>query len=550
MKIKKLLSVLLIVCILVSMVASSLITTYADENTEEFGLGALIDDMPAILDTDASGFPGYEDDSLPSSVDLSTSACFPSVGSQRGVNSCVAWATTYYQFGYQVAAMNGWNAKNDLTYKFSPKFIYNYLNNGENLGTYVPDAYEMLKVCGAVRYYEFVHTGDNATYEYRPWCTELDFLRNALRYRISDYQKFAFSSLAVNTPINSSNDTSLNHMKSLLDNGHVLVYNTDFGTWDFEHQLTSVYNTNHVGEKVCLKQVNNNNYWDGHAMAIVGYDDNIQYDLSGDGVIQDYEKGAFKVVNSHGISWGNDGFMWVMYDALNKVSNTSAQNDDNRCAIFYGYAYYAITVDEYPLDLVAEVTLTMTQRNQAQMELGLSSINSTVPQQEALTSLLYSGGKHNFSGNGTTVQTATFPFDFGTLVSHPTVWKNYYIKLTDKDESDSNSCTVIDKIEIIDSSGTVVVSDTQEKTISGTTGCYRYKIAMVGDVDNDGEVSTADVSQIQRHCASIITFSDEEFKVADVDGDGFVNTIDTSCVQRFLAEIDTVFENGMYVYID
>ena len=66
---------------------------------------------------------------------------------------CVA--TTYYQFGYQVAAMNSWNAKEDATKQFSPKWTYNLENNGNNRGISFSEAYYVLSNHGAVLYSEF-----------------------------------------------------------------------------------------------------------------------------------------------------------------------------------------------------------------------------------------------------------------------------------------------------------------------------------------------------------------------------------------------------------
>jgi len=115
-------------------------------------------------------------------------------------------------------------------------------------------------------------------------------------------------------------------------------------------------------------------------MTIVGYDDNITYDLNGDGYIQDYEKGAFKLANSWGTSYenGNDGYIWVMYDALNKISNAQNQNVKGRSPIFkyYGYAY--ITVEEYPLNLIAEVTIDQARRNELRVDLWQSEISKDI----------------------------------------------------------------------------------------------------------------------------------------------------------------------------
>lgn len=552
MKTSRILSVILTIMFLVSAIFSSSLTTYANDiNADDFIPGVLKDDMIPVLDSGDPNFPCDIDEELPVAVDLSTSSSFPCVRDQGGIGSCAAWATTYYQFGYQVAAMNGWNSKDDTTKQFSPRFTHNLTNYGNNGGSYTPEVYDLLSVSGAVRYSEFTPTGISTnSSEFREWYTNTDGLKNALRYRISSYEKYTYSATGVDTPISSYNDPTLKPMKSLLNNGHVLVYTTDWSEWIDYNRLSSTYNTSHINEFVCTRQYGKNNSWSGHAMAIVGYDDNIKYDLNGDGVIQDFEKGAFKVVNSKGPTWKNNGFIWVMYDALNIKSNDADLNTDYRRPILDDYSYFVINVAEYPNDLTAEVTLTVTERDQVQLELGLSSINTTIIQQEKFTSLMNSGGKFNFSGTGTTVQTATIPFDFGTLVNYPTGWKNYYIKLVDLDETDNSVCTVVDKIEIVDSSGKIVVSDTDEKTIRDTTSCFRYMIGMVGDVDNSGSITAFDVTSIQSYLAQSTVLSNEALQVADVNGDGEVNTFDVTDIQLVLAQIEDGFVNGIYAELD
>lgn len=546
-KTKRLLAVILTICLITTIITSSISQVSAETATEEFALGALEDTMVPVFDSSASDLPCSTSQTLPSSVDLSESNSFPCVRSQGFyIGSCAAWATTYYQFGYQVAAMNDWNAKYDTTKQFSPKWTYNLINGGNNSGSSVSNANELLKLQGAVRFSEFTPSGANTVSEYRAWHTNTSDIKNALRYRVSDYKKYNFSDNSVNTPITSYNGTSLSVMKSLLNSGFVLTFTTDFYTWDYQ-MLTSASGSSHVGEKVCIKQYNANGDRDGHAMAIVGYDDTIKYDLNGDGVIQNYEKGAFKIVNSHGTDYQNGGFVWVMYDALNRVSNAGIQNVSGRCPIFENYSYFVMIVQEYPLDLVAQVSIMQTKRNQINLKLGISSATSTTPLSPVDTLLKNSGGAYNFSGTGTTLQTAMFAFDFGSVIEHPTDWKNYYYTITD---TVGDSGTAVIEFDIVDSSGKYVVRDLSERTISGTTKSYRYKLAMVGDVDNSGSITINDVNMIQRHLSKTVLLTDEEQLVADVDGDGQVKIYDVQYIQRVLAQLDSGFANGVYVCLN
>jgi len=74
------------------------------------------------------------------------------------------------------------------------------------------------------------------------------------------------------------------------------------------------------GEQIMVADMGNDEQPGYHAITVVGYDDDIEVDLNGDGVIEEGEKGAFKIANSWGPSWGNDGYMWIAYDAMNGSS--------------------------------------------------------------------------------------------------------------------------------------------------------------------------------------------------------------------------------------
>ena len=522
---------------------------YAEDSFDYYVCGALLDDIEAVSDSNCNNFPCNYNTILPATVDLSTSDSFPPVGDQGYLGSCSAWATTYYQFGYQVATMNNWDAKNDLNKCFSPKWTYNLTNGSFDDGSNFSDIYNILSKQGAVRYTELTPNGYSTAFtEFREWCTDIDSLREALKYRLVEYKKYTFNDLNSNTPISSYNSIELVPMKSLLNSGFVLTLISNFDILDYRI-LSSEDGSSHVGEKVCIKQQDDLLNNGCHALAIVGYDDTIQYDLNEDGIIQNFEKGAFKIVNSYGTQYGNQGFMWVMYDALNSVSNVDEQNSDTRIPFIYSDYYYVIVVDRYSLDLTTEVTITVPRRNQVKLDLCLSSVNSVEPQQGPYSTLFsFKGGDYNFSGVPRTTQTATFPFDYATIVMHPAPWKNYYLQI--RDSGFYTDYVIIDKIEFIDGSGKCVVSDTEEKSIVDRMAEFRYRIGMVGDVNNSGSVTALDATAIQQHLTKTVLLSDDALVLADVNADGRVSSTDAAYIQRVLAHIDDGFANGIYASLD
>ena len=68
---------------------------------------------------------------------------------------------------------------------------------------------------------------------------------------------------------------------------------------------------------------------------------------------------------------------------------------------------------------------------------------------------------------------------------------------------------------------------------------------ITGDADGDGEVTSVDVTYIQRACAFLNTGIDEEtLMFADVDKNGLLEIIDATYIQRWLAHIDIPYTIG------
>ena len=531
-------------CVLIVTMLLPLTPTFSaftfDSNDYETGL--LLDD---IVPEDEDNLPEYEGE-LPSSIDLSQDIYFPPIGNQSG-GSCTAWATTYYQFGYQVAAMNGWDAKNDETKRMSPRFIYNYINHGKNKGASIDDAYLVLTQLGCVPYTVFPNSTifPNPT-EHFEWYTNTDVIRDSLKFRVSDYHCYRYAERygenAVYTPITSPNSASLDAMKSLLCDGNILVISTFFWDLQFDYLPTQI-NPDYSNQSVCISNTGTRG---PHAMAVVGYDDTIWYDYNSDGLKQSAELGAFKLADSHGTSTGNDGFTWVMYDALNKVSNFSDQNTNSRQPVFYNYWYHCITVEEYPVELVAEVTLTQSSRNQTTVKLAVSGANTNTYSNPIETYLTTNTGNLNYFGEYNTLSTATFAFDFYELSHTPTIRKNYYVEISD---DTGGSDTYLSKIKLIDSTGHIVKDDIINQGISSETVFYRYRLGVYGDINNDANISLADSQIIGRYVANLSSLNSDESIVADVNNDGVVDIMDKTYLERYIFEIIDQLPAGLYAFL-
>ena len=67
---------------------------------------------------------------------------------------------------------------------------------------------------------------------------------------------------------------------------------------------------------------------------------------------------------------------------------------------------------------------------------------------------------------------------------------------------------------------------------------------VVGDVDENGEVDDVDVTLIMRYTVDMVQFSDKQLLAGDVDGDGYVTIIDATIVQRYAAQMTVKYPVG------
>lgn len=205
----------------------------------------------------------------------------PKPGSQGKLGSCVGYATGYGAMTISHAIVNNItdaNANRDKA--FSALFIYNQINNAAcGSGTQFKDALEFIKENGN-HFYANYDLPDKLDCEKEPTQTEKQF---AKKYGIESYLKLFES--------HENAEMKIGQMRSILASNYPVI----------------------VGMMVGDGLRNAGEWWEtsisaneGHAMLIVGYDDEKEVPHSD-------SHGAFEVMNSHGSKWGKDGFSWISY---------------------------------------------------------------------------------------------------------------------------------------------------------------------------------------------------------------------------------------------
>ena len=468
---------------------------------------------------------------LPSSVDLSKSPCFPPIGNQGSIGSCTAWASTYYQYSYEVNKLNNvTSTANRVIY--SPKWTYNNINSGVDKGSSYTNAYTLLKNQGAVTLNEFPYSSSGYDLQDLPtYNGAIEDMRNALNTRLSFYGTYTISGSG--TVITSNKDSDLNQVKTALNNGKVLTFQTynDFnykkgtGNWSNTKLVYRCYDAPESGS---------------HAMTIVGYDDNITCDINGNGTIEAGERGAFKVINSWGTTnsgANNAGVLWVMYDALN---GTSANNLDEsqfayaRKRVFgtgTNNVFNYINVEHKNVMFVAEVNFATERRNQIKIELSRrtpSESNTTWN-----TVYNFSSGRDN-----EVFYDGTMVFDYGDLTeSLIDFYERVELRIALNDTYHDGYKATYKGMRITDNLGNNL-ADFGELGLDPDGSAYAplwYCMLKKGDINLDKKVTKEDAQAIldyytQMQASNKPVISNLQFFLADMDNDGVITAHDASLV--------------------
>lgn len=277
---------------------------------------------------------------LPSSVTLVGTKHLPPISNQGEIGSCASMAITYTQMTNAVSRYLHsidpdieWNpSSGDKKYLMSPKFTFDFSGAGTawvynilvDHGITTMDKLSFYMQPGNGAYKIFMAPGSKLQWAQSvKWGVTEGMLEEALEIRLQNWTSeedqiwirkdtFGDSNGDIMLTTSAKGQALLEKIKRSLLDGNVVVTGGISGGWRTDDdRITGNGDIGKVGEK-CLSWTTEGG--GGHQVSIVGYDDNVECKINGVTL-----KGAFLVANSWG-NWANDGYIWVMYDALNSKS--------------------------------------------------------------------------------------------------------------------------------------------------------------------------------------------------------------------------------------
>ena len=405
------------------------------------------------------------DSDLPSKVDNSQSKYFPPIKSQGRVGSCVAWAETYYQFSYtQNKKLN-----RTATYEnsFSPLWTYNFTNFSDDIGSYDSATYSVLRNIGAPTIKNSPNITDPAK-----WTVTKEAFDEAQKYKLSSYSYISTGD--GETPITNSKSSNLDTVKTALINGEVLTFSThaSYGfTYGIIQKNSQVpENTKYAGQYIVPYLVSTRG---GHRMTIVGYDDDIWYDINEDGKVQEGEKGAFKVANSWGDDWMNNGYIWISYDSINRtssVNNSTVLSNRVRANCIDNIARISVKPVSDCSNINFEYTLSSKSRNDIEIKIiaknkTTGSTYSSYSEPFKTYSNYYVNNDYSFDGTKTEAK-GTFTYDLNSIVENlnSNNVEDYTWTFSFQDTDNNDSTLSVSDVKIVDNNN----NKTYKSDLNGT----------------------------------------------------------------------------------
>ncbi len=299
---------------------------------------------------------------LPIRIDNSVTKYFPEIISQYGW-SCNQASSIGYVLTYELNQIRDVDSEVWENH-YTPLFPWNFLNQcNSGRGVSYFDTWEVVKAAGCPSYAEFPNLSDT-----RLWMSGYDLYYKSMKNRvINNY------SIHVDTPegLDKLKNYLLDHMDGSPNGG---LGNVQIASGGIDMRYTPGDSPDpgapiivSFGEVI------------GHALTVVGYDDEIGFDFNRDGQITnnidingdgnvdmaDWEMGALLLANTWGKGWARDGRTYMMYRLLTK--------DGHVGGIWNKSVHVIKVVKEYEPVLTMKVVMEHTLRNKFRLLAGFST---------------------------------------------------------------------------------------------------------------------------------------------------------------------------------
>jgi len=319
---------------------------------------------------------------LPSRVDNSTRPQFPPIYQQKG-GACGQFTAIASIFTYETNLLNGTHADTAAT-RFPADFSWNMCNGAKNQGSEAYHGWEVAKHIGipTVKSYGNVHGK-----KIGPWPNGYPIWREAMEHRVAGYR---YTPAVTVAQIDEARGWLFDRNQPETGKetiGGLLALDGRMGKLE-EVTKTIADGEHQAGEDLWIR-------WGpsgyGHGITCVGYDDQVGYDVNGDGKITndtdingdgkvtlaDWERGAFIVVNSWGENWSKDGKIYLLYSAM--VDPTWERGN------FLG----RIEVSRHLPKRTLKLKLACNKRSDLRMTIGIAGDkNATKPEHELAPQVL------------------------------------------------------------------------------------------------------------------------------------------------------------------
>ena len=405
---------------------------------------------------------------LPDSVDNSTSIYFPEIGDQGNLGSCLFWAQIYYQYTYEYNRAMGIPTTPENV--FSPQWSYNVATAGADMQCTTAISLNFMKYQGNVPMSQVPYDENYLT----AYPTE-EVWRNSINYRLKNYHFFEQIG-EFDSPITSPDDSDLDLIKTALNNGEILSYSTMMYGWthtELTANSMAPENDEHVGEVAVTGMDSQEG---GHRMTLVGYNDNIWVDINKNNRVDKGEMGAFKIANSWGTEYGNNGFAWVAYDALNDTSCVEGvEPNKERSSIFTEITRFELLPYGEKTDLYLKYTLNTSDRTHVVLQVTAEK-DLTVNTESASSNMNYGEPLAYDGSTSATDATMIFPLQsvFPELTSENFTDYTWTVLFRDF-LNDQHSLTVKDAVIVDEKAGkTYEVANTFPITINDDDFVVKY----------------------------------------------------------------------------